>query len=71
MDHIRTEYKHGQVEPSDTGSSWAANPVLVLHNGKVRFWVDLRRLNKVSAMRTRQHGRYVINCLAVEVLFRP
>jgi hypothetical protein len=52
MDHIAEVRKRGQIQPSH--GPWASNPVLAVQNGKVRFCVDYRRVNKVT--RRDSHG---------------
>ena len=52
MEHIAQLRERRQIQPSH--GPWASNPVLVVPNGKVRFCVDYRKVNK--ATKRDEHG---------------
>ena len=52
IDHIDQLHERKQVRPGH--GPWASNPVLVVQNGKIRFCVDYRKVNKVT--RRDEHG---------------
>ena len=51
-ENVRNLHEREQIQPSC--SEWASNPVLVRHDGKIRFCVDFRDVNKVT--RKDSHG---------------
>ena len=51
-ENVRNMHEREQIQPSC--SEWASNPVLVRHDGKIRFCVDFRDVNKVT--RKDSHG---------------
>ena len=48
-ENVRNIHEREQIQPS-----WASNPVVVRHDGKIRFCVDFRDVNKVT--RKDRHG---------------
>ena len=51
-ENVRNMHEREQIQPSC--SEWASNPMLVRHDGKIRFCVDFRDVNKLT--RKDSHG---------------